>query len=944
MRLRARALRWIAATVIARPRALVSVAAALTVGCTIVSLRGLALDADYNNLLPGDNPVVAQMREILREHGGVSHLLFVIDGADAPARAALADTLAADLRRRSELFESASSRLPVEWFRRRALLYLEPDELASLESDIVPRREELRRFLHARTAAELIESGCDLIDARYVEGEGELTPESDQKATKLLTELVELGALLAKGDGSAGDDAHQDRDIFRAEIGHRLDRILIGDRGSETLREERIVSTDGQALLVSAKAARSTLGEEGREFIYDTMSGARAAIARAEAAVPGPRVRVTGPIPQQELEEEVIREDFKRTGRMAVILIAILLCAVLRLWIAPLLAMVPLLMSLTWTLAGVTLSFGRLNVFSVMFVAVVLGLGIDFGIHLIVRYGEERSGGKGAEEGLRDAISATGSAVTTGAISTIMAFGALIFSRYPAFYELGWVAFAGIGLAFVAFVTVMPALLLIKDRLAARRLPRFETREMALDILGGLADAIERRTGWFAVATFIATAVSLGIAAGIPIGPEGGWLRRGIEFQGDLLLAQPNTSSHRLQREVVDRFDMGGEPFYLSAADLEEARRWEHTFEELVGESAISRIVSPARLIPDRILARIDAGRRVRDTLSELSNRPTSFSAPAATFSEALNRLARTVTEIGDLAYLSGLESLPERSPELAERAADAADRALPSQATDEALRDVLALRRAEISDPAQGEPFGLDDLPGDLRTRLVGETGHLLISLYGRHNIYDDAVNSAVVERLRVHFPDLVGVPVLYADLLGLSRREGARAAKLAFGLIFLALLADLRRVGRAAITMVPLLLGISWTLGIMRLLGIDFTFANVVAVPLLLGIGIDDGVHMMHRYLEEGRGRIRHVLRHTGRAVLLTSATTAIGFGVFELADHNGLESLGRLMVIGVTACFLASVTALPTLLAIGEGWNASRRRSDSTSAPTVSGMPRE
>ncbi|MAE70255.1 MAG: hypothetical protein CME06_07270 [Gemmatimonadetes bacterium] len=936
LRARARALRWIATTVIARPWPLVSLATLLTIACTIVSLRGLALDADYNNLLPGDNPVVAEMREILREHGGVSHLLFVIDGSNAPARAALADTLAADLRRRSELFESASSRLPVEWFRKRALLYLEPEELASIEGDIVPHREELRRFLHARAAAELIGAGCDLIDARYVDGEGELTRESDERATELLTELVELGALLA--DGGAG----QDDDIFRAEVGRRLDRILIGGREPDVLRDERIVSTDGKALLVSAKAARSTLGEEGREFIYDTMSGARAAIARAEAAVPGPRVRVTGPIPQQELEEEIIREDFKRTGRMAAILITVLLCSALRLWIAPLLAMFPLLMSLTWTLAGVTLTFGRLNVFSVMFVAVVLGLGIDFGIHLIVRYGEERSGGKGAEEGLRGAIAATGSAVTTGAISTIMAFGALIFSRYPAFYELGWVAFAGIGLAFVAFVTVMPALLLIKDRLAARRLPRFETREMALDILGGLADAIERRTGWFAVATLIATAASLGIAAGIPLGPEDGWLRRGIEFQGDLLLAQPNTPSHRLQREVVERFDMGGEPFYLSAADLDEARRWEPVFEGLEEERVISRVVSPARLIPDGLPSRIGAGRTVRDTLYELCNRPLSFSPPAGTMSVALNRLAATVTELGDLAYLSGLESLPRESPELARRARGAADRVAPSPEIDGALREVLAQRRAEISGPAQGRPFGVDDLPDELRTRLVGESGHLLVSIYGRHNIYDDKVNSALVDRLRVHFPKLVGVPVLYADLLGLSRREGARAAKLAFGLIFVALLADLRRVGRAAITMVPLLLGISWTLGIMRALGIDFSFANVVAVPLLLGIGIDDGVHMMHRYLEEGRGRIRHVLRHTGRAVLLTSATTVIGFGVFELADHNGLESLGRVMVIGVTACFLASVTALPTLLAIGERWNAPARRSASTSAPTASDTP--
>ncbi len=916
MRLRARVLRWVGRTVVARPATLIASAVALSVVSTVVSLRGLALDADYNNLLPSDNAAVIRMREILAEHGGVSHLIFVVDGVDAGARAAAADTLAARLRGSGELFESASSRLPLEWFRRRALLYLQPDEIAQLHAEVAPRGTELRRLLHAESGAELIEAGADLLESLYVEGEAELTPERDQRVTDQLEALVELAIGLARAERPGA---------VAVAIESQLDRILLGGRAAGALPEERIESGDGQALLVVAKAARSTLGEEGRDFIYETMAGARAAIARTAAAVPGPRVRITGPIPQQELEEEVIRGDFKRTGRVAALLIAGLLCVALRLWIAPLLAMIPLFMSLTWTLAGVTSTFGRLNVFSVMFVAVVLGLGIDFGIHLIVRYAEERSAGAGAEGGLKRAINATGSAVTTGAVSTIMAFGALIFSRYPAFYELGWVAFAGIGLAFVAFVTVMPALLLLKDRLVAARAPRFETREMSLDLLEPVARIIESRPRLCAVLALGATALSLGLAIGIPLGPREGWLRRGIEFQGDLLLTQPDTPSHRLQREVVRRFDMGGEPFYLSARDLDQARSWEPIFEDLERRGTISRVVSAARFVPEGIETRIAAGRALRDTLAAISARPPASRSPGTGPAAALERLSALATEIGDLAYLSGLERLPERSLELAREAAVAAEGARPVPANDAALRRALARRRAEIADPAQGLPFGVDDLPGDLRSRLVGESGELLVSLYGRHNIYDDSANAELVAELREHFPDLVGVPVLYADLLGLSRREGLRASKLAFGLIFLALWADLRRPLRAAITMVPLLLGISWTLGAMRVLGIDFNFANVVAAPLLLGIGIDDGVHMMHRYREEGRGRIGRVLRHTGRAVMLTSLTTIIGFGVFELAHHKGLESLGRVMVIGVGACFLASITALPTLLALGERWSS-------------------
>lgn len=925
MRFRIRLLRLVGRLVVDRPWSLIGGACFLAAIGLIVSMRGLVLDADYNSLLPDDHASVARMRAILSEHGGLSHLLFVVDGADAPTRAAFADTLAAELRARPGLFESATSRLPVEWFRQRALQFLDPEELRALDGELAARPESLRRLLHAPSGLAFVAAGCDLIEEEFIAGEGALSPADDERATDLLEDLVEMSILLTAG-GDAGN--------LRPEIESRLDRLVTGGRGPEGQRDERIVSDDGEALLVIARAARSTLGEEGRGFIDETMEGARAAIAATEVRVPGVRVRVSGPIPQQEAEEDVIRNDFKRTGRVAALLITVLLCVVLRLWIAPILAMVPLALSLCWTLALVTLTLGRLNAFSVMFVAIVLGLGIDFGIHLVVRYGEERSAGAGLREGIQRTIGATGSAVTTGAISTVVAFGALIFSDYPAFYELGWVAATGIGLAFVAFITILPSLLLIKDRLVDRLAPRFTTRQMGMDWLGGLGLNIERHPRPWAAALGLVTLASLGLALGLPLGPEQGWLRRGLRFQDDLLLTQPLTPTHALQREIVARFGMGSEPFYLSAGTLEEAHAWTDRLLELEAAGTLVRVVSPARFVPADGAARVAAGAPLRERLGDLCTAPRATAPPPTSAAESLARLGGLVTEMGDLAYLSGLDRLPMRSPALAAAVDQARTRAVSSPSADEILDETLRRRRFDLTHPAQAQVYGVEDLPPALRSRLVGRSGELLISAYGPRSIYDDQTNAKLLSELREDFPEIVGVPVLYADLLGLSRAEGKRSACLAFFLVFVAILVDMRHLPRTITTMVPLVVGVSWALGAMRLLGLDFNFVNVVAAPLLLGIGIDDGVHMMHRSIEEGSGHIARVLRHTGRAVLLTSLTTMIGFGVFELAQHRGLESLGRVMVIGVATCFLASVTAFPTLLALGERW---RRRTRPASVAT-------
>ena len=162
-----------------------------------------------------------------------------------------------------------------------------------------------------------------------------------------------------------------------------------------------------------------------------------------------------------------------------------------------------------------------------------------------------------------------------------------------------------------------------------------------------------------------------------------------------------------------------------------------------------------------------------------------------------------------------------------------------------------------------------------------------------------------------------ITGTPRLFLRLTELFARDGARAVILTIISVFVLLLVDFRSFKSASMAMLPLVAGTVWMVGLMNLFGLQLTFINLMGIPMIIGIGIDDGVHILHRYRIEGPDNTKTVMRSTGRAVLLTSLTTMAGFGSLLIAKYRGFMSLSSLLVIGVGVCFITSVTFLPALM---------------------------
>jgi predicted RND superfamily exporter protein len=228
----------------------------------------------------------------------------------------------------------------------------------------------------------------------------------------------------------------------------------------------------------------------------------------------------------------------------------------------------------------------------------------------------------------------------------------------------------------------------------------------------------------------------------------------------------------------------------------------------------------------------------------------------------------------------------------------------------------------------ANPEPITLEGLPENIRNQFVNEAGdRFLLTIYAKSEIWDYENLRRFNDQLELVDPNITGMPPVMERLFNLVAQDGVRATLLTVVIVFLLLWIDFRSLRFALLGLIPLVAGGLWMTGILKSTGMMLTFFNVLGIPMIVGIAIDDGVHLLHRYKFEGLGKTPLVLKSTGKAILLTSLTTMVGFGSLLLATMRGFISLGSLLVFGVGACFLTTVLFLPSIIGL---WKRKRENS--------------
>ena len=851
--MRDRVLRACADLACHRPKTVLVTAVLLAALSAAAATVWLEMDANTDHLIDPDRPYMRDYQAFLDDFGDLESLVVVLeDNGDEAAMEKAVDALADELGQIPDLLAVHHAILPREQ-RRISARAMTDEELA----DIARLREAFPAWLA-----------------------------QDDGTTALATAIHQLrrlnGSLLSREEQETlGAAAFATLNLFAwPDETNDFEDLL------RPLPTEYFRSKSGRFWFIEIMPEK----DYGSLAVIDRpLAAIREVLRRFRRDHPDISAGLTGKPVLQADEMRTTNDDMSRASIIAIILVGLLFMVMVRGWLRPALAMVALLIAIAWTFGWTTLVVGRLNLLSIVFTLILVGIGVDFGVHVLVRFQEERRN-KGLSLAMRSALLTSGRGNISGAITSSVAFFMTFFTDFRGLQELGIVAGSGLILCLVAMLLVFPALLALVDAKfpvaqppAAGRLDR---------VLRGF-DAFNRRRPLLVLGVVLALTLAF-----LPQAAHMG-------FDGNVLeLQATGLDSVRWERRVLED-DASASWFaaIITTSEEELAKKIAAT----KGRPAIGQVTSLFDVVRPTSLRREALFDQLRAVVPTVAASPPPPAWNPATLESAVDIL-KSMAKKAALVSPDDVKALRDLGRRLLHRAAvlkrEPMGRAQVVQRVERA-RNTVKLMLEGLRAPLR------EALPKALRARLVSPSGHYLLSLFPRENIWDEIPMEHFVSAVRKIDPKATGVPITHYSSIQDMRRGFVTAALLAALGVLVIVFLDFRKLGPTLAAILPVSLAFLWLTSLMGWAGVDFNLANFFGVPILIGIGVDGGIHLVHRYREGGG------FGATRRAILLTNLTTLIGFGCLLLASHRGLRSLGLIMALGCAACLVATLMVLPPAL---------------------------
>lgn len=889
--MRQRVLTWLANAILRFPRAILAIALGVTAGSVYLATTHLPLHTDQDDLVSESLEYHHRYKTYLREFGDQEYLYLVVEvGNDLPRAKVFIRHFVAQLAAGGgeNHFREVLYRLENPAIERSFLLYLSQAQLESVAAFVSQPALAPRAIAQWTTFADL-----------FAAVTGQLArPVSSADRPTLTMGFTFMDAVLDGILAAVNTEA--------AMPPPGLERLFFGtDRAVDD--EGFFLSTDGRFayVLIMPRKDYATLA-----VIAEPLRVIRTALAATRGALPGIAAGLTGRPVLQADEMAVTNDDMTRGTLFALAAVACCFIGYFRRPTRPLLAVGTLAMGISWTYGFAALAIGHLNILSIVFAVILVGAGIEYGLQIVARYREELAAHGDCRRAITICCTQTGRGNLTACLTTAAAFFAALGTQFLALRELGWIAGVGILLCLAAMLTVLPAAMYLRDR-RKRREELHTTPAIHLDPLERLYARPRLVLGGLAVLTI----------AGLP----GLWR---LSFDHNLL---------KLQAEGLESV-----AYELTLATETDQSTWVTPFivdstatamtlaERVKKLPTVKRVETITEIVPTEQPDKLAVIRSLAPAFADLPSPPEGEAGASepATLLDRLMALEQPIARLTDQAFAGGeteavaaLENIEGKMHRTREAVAGLASpekatavarlRSFESQFFSDLHRKLRLL--AEGMDP---QPIALEDLPEGLRRRYVSPNGRQVIYAYPKANLWEPDAMAAYIEDLRTIDPLVTGVPVEVYESSRLLERSFHRVAWIAFAAICALALCDFRNVRLAGLAIAPLGLGVLWLLEIMGWIGLPFNMANFFAVPILIGVGVDNGIQLIHRYRQEGEDPAI-ITRSTGTAVLLTSVTTLASFAMLCTAAHRGIWSLGVLMSIGTLTCLVGSLLFLPTLL---------------------------
>ena len=602
------------------------------------------------------------------------------------------------------------------------------------------------------------------------------------------------------------------------------------------------------------------------------------------------RVRLTGRVPIADDEFATLKQGAAFNALVSIIAVLVILWLALRSSQIILAVVLSLMVGLAATAALGLFLVGALNPISIAFAALFIGLGVDFGIQFSVRYRSERHEHEDIYTALKSAAEKAGAPLALAAAATMIGFFSFLPTDYRGLSELGEIAGCGMLIAFVMSVTLLPALLRVLN-------PPGELHSMGFSFLAPVDRFTERHRIPILVITLVAVAV---------LSPLLYFVR--FDFN-PLDLRSPKVESVATFLDLRKDPETGANSIEISAPSLDAANA---IAKRLAGLPEVWRTITLSSFVPenqDEKIAQIQAA--AGDVDAALN--PKEVEAPP-TDAENVDDLTETASSFRKLA---GNEQGPgasavRRAADLFTRLAEA-DPAVRARAAAVFVPPLTAsldgLRQA-----LKPEKVTTDNLPPDLKSDWLTKDGHARVQLLPKGDPNDTEVMRSFASAVLNVEPSATGAAVSFRESGRTIVRAFIQAGIFALVAIAVLLWVTLRRIGDVLLTLVPLLLAGVVTMEICVLIDLPLNFANIIALPLLLGVGVAFKIY----YIMAWRAGKTALLQSTlTRAVIFSAMTTATAFGSLWLSNHPGTSSMGKLMALSLVCTLAAAVLFQPVLM---------------------------
>ena len=867
-------LQAITGAAIRRPIVVLVGAGALAVLALLITGIQLGFHTSRLDLLNPESSYNKLWLDYIREFGASDDVLVVVEGDSQERVTSALDDVAKTLANEQRRFRSVLHRVDLSSVRSKGLHYLAPEKLEMIEQFVA----EAKPIVNGQWTQLSVGNMAAAMNRRLAMASRDPTGLSRNRVE---TETEQWTLSL--------------QNALAAEPRYSTPWPLaaappLPDNLTDT---QHFLMANGQMGVVLLQLNNET-DEEGFVHGSQAIEVLRRHVNTVASRHPGTRIGLTG-LPIMEYDE-------MRSSQTAMIQASLLsLFGVACLFVAgfggirhPLLTVAALLLAMAWSFGYITLAVGHLNILSVSFAVILIGLGIDFGIHYVARYLQLRENSTPCDDALLQTAVGVGPGILTGALTTAIAFFTAGFTEFTGIAELGVIAGGGILLCCAGALVVLPAMVHLTDKERHQ-----ESFPGPLDVYGWLGPLLRHPSWLFCLSIGATTLVALGMTR--------------LSYDHNLLNLQPEgLESVRLEHRLIEESDQSVW-FALSLANSsEELLARKAKFKSLASVERVDEIVS---LIPANEHATIPIITRIRSHLDGLPKRapaipierPETLELPLTQLQIELGNTPRGKQIAPRIQWIrAALQQTPE--PECFRRLSQY-QRCLAN----DLLNGLRSLR--DVSNP---EPPNYSDLPESLVARFLGPDGRHLMKVYSRADIWDMDAMQDFVHDIRSVDPKATGNPLQTFEASRQMKRSYEQAACYALVAIFAVLYLDFRNLRHTLLAMLPVALGMLLLFGLLGWLREPLNPANMIVLPLILGIGVDDGVHVVHDYLRR-KGAYR-MSPSTASAVLITSLTTMVGFGSLMIASHQGLQSLGRVLTIGVTCCLFTSLIMLPAALAWG------------------------